>query len=192
MIIEETKRKTLLPGILKAALKLFVRKGIDGTTTKDIARAAGVAEGALYRHYRSKDEMAGELFTVNLERFTADLDRVLSEAKGARRKLEAYVSSIFREYESDPDLFYYLLVAEHKELTKQMKGLRHPGHVLEDLIRAGQAEGAFRRTDVMTLFAVAFGAVHRMCILRRYELIARPLTESAEETSVLIWTALRA
>jgi AcrR family transcriptional regulator len=192
MIIEETKRKTLLPGILKAALKLFVRKGIDGTTTKDIARAAGVAEGALYRHYRGKDEMAGELFSVNLRRFTADLDRGLSEAKGARRKLDAYVAAIFREYESDPDLFYYLLVAEHKELTKQMKGLRHPGHVLEDLIRAGQAEGVFRKTELMHLFALAFGTVHRMCILRRYELIGRPLTESADETAALVWAALRA
>lgn len=37
IIIEQSKEKTKLPGVMRAALKLFV-KGIDGTTIKDIAR----------------------------------------------------------------------------------------------------------------------------------------------------------
>lgn len=192
LIIEDDKKKTLLPGILKAALKLFVRKGIDGTTTKDIARAAGVAEGALYRHYKSKEDLAGSLFLVNLERFTKELEAVLAPVSGARRKLGAYVSAIFKEYESDPDLFYYLLLAEHKELKGYVREHRHPGHVLEDLVAAGQAEGAFRKTNHYHLVAVGLGAVHRMCILRRYGLIKVPLTDSADEIADLVWQALKA
>jgi AcrR family transcriptional regulator len=192
LIIQDEKKKTRLPGILKAALKLFVRKGIDGTTTKDIAREAGVAEGALYRHYKSKEELAGSLFIVNLTRFTTELEGKLSLVKGARRKLAVYIAAIFAEYESDPDLFYYLLLAEHKELKEYVREHRHPGHVLEGLIAEGQAEGVFRKVNPYHLVAVALGTVHRMCILRRYGLIKTPLGGASEEISGLVWQALKA
>ena len=46
----------------EAAVRLFARDGFDAATTKQIALAAGVSEGAIYRHYRSKDELAISLF----------------------------------------------------------------------------------------------------------------------------------
>ena len=45
------------PKIERAALKLFVNEGIDAATTREIASVAGVSEGALYRHYKGKDEL---------------------------------------------------------------------------------------------------------------------------------------
>ncbi|HWG86071.1 MAG TPA: TetR/AcrR family transcriptional regulator, partial [Deinococcales bacterium] len=41
--------------ILQAALRVFASKGFQRSTTKDIAREAGVAEGTLYNHFPSKD-----------------------------------------------------------------------------------------------------------------------------------------
>ena len=46
---EETQAR-----ILKAAQKLFARRGYGGTTTRDLAQAAGVAEGTLFRHFENK------------------------------------------------------------------------------------------------------------------------------------------
>ncbi|MEM9162558.1 MAG: helix-turn-helix domain-containing protein, partial [Cyanobacteria bacterium P01_F01_bin.4] len=40
--------------ILKAAQRLFARQGYGGTTTRDLAQAAGVAEGTLFRHFENK------------------------------------------------------------------------------------------------------------------------------------------
>jgi AcrR family transcriptional regulator len=47
--------------ILEAALAVFSRKGFSGTTTKDIAREAGVSEALLYRHFPSKEDLHGAL-----------------------------------------------------------------------------------------------------------------------------------
>ncbi|HEY2846554.1 MAG TPA: TetR/AcrR family transcriptional regulator [Pyrinomonadaceae bacterium] len=43
--------------ILKTAIDLFSRKGFAGTTTKEIARAAGVSEAMVFRHYAKKSDI---------------------------------------------------------------------------------------------------------------------------------------
>lgn len=43
--------------ILQAAFDLFAERGFDHTTTKDIAQRAGVAEGTVYKRYKTKDEL---------------------------------------------------------------------------------------------------------------------------------------
>ena len=48
--------------IEKAAIRLFVEQGVAGTSVRDIARAVDISEGALYRHFVSKDELVWEVF----------------------------------------------------------------------------------------------------------------------------------
>ncbi len=43
--------------LLDVATHLFSRYGLEGTTTKDIAREAGVSSGLLYHYYKSKEEL---------------------------------------------------------------------------------------------------------------------------------------
>ncbi|HLZ21845.1 MAG TPA: TetR/AcrR family transcriptional regulator [Ktedonobacterales bacterium] len=43
--------------LIETALRLFAEKGMEKTTIKDIAEAAGVAQGLLYHYYRSKDDL---------------------------------------------------------------------------------------------------------------------------------------
>src|SRR5688572_11835034 len=43
--------------ILLAAVELFSQKGFKGTTTKEIARAVGVSEAMVFRHFATKDEL---------------------------------------------------------------------------------------------------------------------------------------
>lgn len=62
--------------IAKTALRLFVERGITETTIRDIAQAAGIAEGALYLHYASKEDLAWDLFSKNFTAFTLELDHL--------------------------------------------------------------------------------------------------------------------
>ncbi|HZK55085.1 MAG TPA: TetR/AcrR family transcriptional regulator [Desulfosporosinus sp.] len=43
--------------ILEAGLKIFAQKGYNGSTTAEIARTAGVAEGTIFRHFTTKKEL---------------------------------------------------------------------------------------------------------------------------------------
>jgi TetR/AcrR family transcriptional regulator len=49
---EERRRQ-----IIEAATTLFSRKGFRGTTTREIARAVGVSEAMLFKHFATKEEL---------------------------------------------------------------------------------------------------------------------------------------
>src|SRR5687768_16626664 len=48
--------------ILDAALSLFAERGFHGTAIPDIAAAAGVAAGTIYRHFTGKDALVNVLY----------------------------------------------------------------------------------------------------------------------------------
>ncbi len=61
---EQTKER-----ILSAALELFRKKGLEGTTTKEISKQAGIAEGTLFNYFKTKEDLALYFF----QKETADL-----------------------------------------------------------------------------------------------------------------------
>ena len=64
---ERTKER-----ILAAALELFREKGLEGTTTKEVSRKAGIAEGTLFNYFKTKEDLALYFFqkeTDNLIRW---------------------------------------------------------------------------------------------------------------------------
>jgi AcrR family transcriptional regulator len=71
---EDTRTK-----ILQAGLQLFARQGYDGTTTRDLAKLAGVAEGTLFRHFANKKAILIEVATTGWVDILTDLLTELSE-----------------------------------------------------------------------------------------------------------------
>lgn len=77
----ETETRTR---ILQAAQQLFARQGYDATTTRDLARAAGVAEGTLFRHFDHKKTILIEIATQGWVEILTDLLMELSEMASYR------------------------------------------------------------------------------------------------------------
>ncbi len=53
--------------IVAAAVPLFARKGFAGTTTKELAEAAGISEALLFRHFPSKKHLYAEILRLGCE-----------------------------------------------------------------------------------------------------------------------------
>jgi len=53
--------------IVTASVPLFARKGFAGTTTKELAEAAGISEALLFRHFPSKKHLYGEILHLGCE-----------------------------------------------------------------------------------------------------------------------------
>jgi TetR/AcrR family transcriptional repressor of nem operon len=84
--------------LLKAASRLFRKRGIDGVGVADIAKEAGLTHGALYAHFPSKDVLAAEAFSYGFAGNMADTrawvgDRCLS----FQEYLDGYLSTYMRD-----------------------------------------------------------------------------------------------
>jgi AcrR family transcriptional regulator len=63
-LIEELSERELQ--IMEAALKVFSEKGFNGATTKEIAEVAGVAEGTIFRYFKTKKDLLFSLTAPNM------------------------------------------------------------------------------------------------------------------------------
>lgn len=190
-IVERAKAKTLLPKIMRAAVRLFVEKGIDGTTTKDIATKSGVSEGALYRHFKSKEELAYHLFAVHVNDFTLDLATRVAAETDFNKKIHTYISTCFEAFETERDLFTYLILSEHRELDRFPETFKHPGHVALDLVTSGQKAKVFREMDPYIGASVLVGSIIRLCIARIRNAIEHDLRQEVNNVSDSLWGALK-
>lgn len=75
-------REATRSAIVRAALGLFQTKGFDQTTTKAIARKAGVAEGTVFNYFRTKEDIA-------LHFFNEELDHAIATVRGNPRLAKA-------------------------------------------------------------------------------------------------------
>lgn len=64
--------------ILRAAVKVFARKGFYATRVSEIAKAAGVADGTIYLYFENKDDVLVSLFQDRITKLIAALEEVVA------------------------------------------------------------------------------------------------------------------
>lgn len=79
-----TKMTERQKSIVSAAVEMFAEKGYSGTSTKEIAQKAGVAEGTIFRHYKTKKDLLLAIVTPTVIKLLApmimkDLNKVLNK-----------------------------------------------------------------------------------------------------------------
>ena len=150
--------------LIEVAIDLFSRKGFGGTTTKEIAAAAGVTEAIIFRHFATKQDLYKAILDTRC--FTGDAEAWFSESKqfmaanddeGLFRALITVIIQCKRE---DPRFERLMLHAalEGNELAMMHHNqFAQPiGAQLVEYIARRQQEGAFRQFDPKAvIFAVA-------------------------------------
>jgi len=176
--------------IARTALQLFVEKGITATTIRDIASAAGIAEGTLYRHYDSKDQLAWELFSTNYLAFARELDRLQEEYDTLQDKLAAMIRQFCTFFDRDSVLFSYLLLAQHGQLKKVTPEMETAVTVLQKVIAQGIARGEAPEMEVELAAAMVLGVVLEVAVFKAYGRITQDLSELRESLVAACWRVL--
>jgi len=176
--------------ILACALRLFVERGVSQTTTRHIARAAGIAEGTLYRHFGSKDELAWEIFATNFVAFARVLERAHQPHRLLHDKLDAMVGRFCAFFDQDRTLFTYLLLSQHGHLLRVTEDMAHPVIVLRDVIADGIRRREIPGRDPDVLTAMVMGLVLQTALHRIYGRIQAPLADMADLLATSAWSVL--
>jgi AcrR family transcriptional regulator len=134
--------------LVETALRLFTDGSYHGTTTAEIARAAGVSEPILYRHFASKRD----LYLAALEHVWARTrerwERALDEASDACAAIEAIGKghvSVRSPKLQLAELWVQALgeASEDPELKRHLRShMREVHDFVANLIRRGQEQGA--------------------------------------------------
>ena len=103
---EETRNR-----ILDAALRLFSRKGFPETTMRDVAGEAGVATGAAYYYYRSKEELVLDFYLRTEEDAREVFANVIASTTDLRKRIRGIVDAKFAQFEEHRSLLTALLKA---------------------------------------------------------------------------------
>ena len=134
--------------IEQAAIQLFVEKGVDATSVRDIARAVDISEGALYRHFDSKDELVWDVFERHYVEFAGRLESLAHAETTARGKLAAMIRGFCHAHDEDPTLFRFLLFVQHGQLSKLAPGSPTPVDAVRAVIaQRDRVEGDSRATS---------------------------------------------
>lgn len=176
--------------IARTALHLFVEKGITETTIRDIAKAAGVAEGTLYRHFESKDQLAWELFSTNYLAFARELDRLQEGYDTLQDKLAAMIRQFCTFFDREPVLFSYLLLAQHAQLKKVTPEMQTAVTVLQKVIAQGMAKGEVPEMDVELAAALVLGVVLQVAVFKAYNRINQDLSQLSDTLVAACWRVL--
>jgi AcrR family transcriptional regulator len=140
--------------IRRAALRCFARAGVDGSTTRDIAREMGLTEGALYRHFASKDEIARSVFEECAGKLVARLEGGIAGARGFAARVEAAVRAFF-EFAAEDEASFRLLAHDHfSKLGLVRAGTRLPKDVIVDLCRSAPASLALEEPVLAAAFVI--------------------------------------
>jgi len=158
----EASRKHLLA----AAIDCFARFGYQGTSIDRIARHAGVTKGALYYHFRDKEELLFEAVSARVGEFE---QRVLADV-GPGDDTMASLSRVidacfFTATVSNHRRFIMTLMIEALDTNPQLSAkfqriLRRMRFFLADIVRRGQQAGRVRAdVDPVDAAAVIAGAI---------------------------------
>jgi AcrR family transcriptional regulator len=94
--------------ILRAAMKLFADRGLDGTSIRDIARESGYTNPALYKHFGGKEELALHLFETCHQRLWTKCQAAIVAGATFHDKLEGYIGQVLELADEHPDAMAFL------------------------------------------------------------------------------------
>src|SRR5215472_3423434 len=79
--------------ILESALNLFRERGFDETTMRDIAAAAGVATGAAYYYFRSKEELVMAFYVRTADEARGLIPAQLGHSRDLGKRIHAIIDT---------------------------------------------------------------------------------------------------
>ncbi|MFM9265996.1 TetR/AcrR family transcriptional regulator [Tychonema sp. BBK16] len=151
----ETKKR-----ILQAAQKLFARSGYDGTTTRELATAAGVAEGTLFRHFDNKKAILIEVATEGWVELLTDLLTELSEMGSYKAVAQVMRRRMLNIRENSDMMRVCFLEAQfHPDLRDkiQLEVIGKMSVVAEAFFETAMQKGVYRKMNPKIVAQVFLG-----------------------------------
>jgi TetR/AcrR family fatty acid metabolism transcriptional regulator len=158
--------------IIEAATKRIDEHGIQDLTIKTLAADLNLSEAALYRHFKSKNEILLGLLTYFIEEMKGRLDVILSNKdRSPSELLKDLFDSQLKTFVQKPSvvsvIFSESIFQFNKELSSTVSSMMElmQNHI-ESIVKKGQANGSFSKmVGVSTTTTIIMGGM-RITVLK--------------------------
>ncbi|MCK8604304.1 TetR/AcrR family transcriptional regulator [Desulfoferrobacter suflitae] len=157
--------------IARAALGLLATHGLQGLNIKRVAQRIGMVPSAIYRHFKSKEEILDAVLGLIEERLVGNVQAVCEESADSLERLRLLLMhhiQLIRENEAVPRVVF----SEEVGFGDPAKKSRLYGIIsrylqeVEEILRRGQKEGAIRaELDPATVAVMFLGLIQPAAIL---------------------------
>lgn len=160
---EEVSARSGQVALLVAALEAFSEVGYHGTTTRDIARRAGMSSAAIYTHYKAKSDLLYELVraahTLLLRKMQEVTDGVGDPTARVGELVRTHVAFHAVLHTATRVANYELQALPAKQRREVVQLRQRIETVMRDALQAGADAGQFRVEDleVATILALSVG-----------------------------------
>jgi AcrR family transcriptional regulator len=131
--------------LVRAALELFTTQGYHASTTPEIASKAGVAEGTIYRHFASKEQLFNEIYRAGVRLFVT-IVRETQVTLPVPERLERIAAGWRDIALKNPHVVQLVLVSRVKNLLdpRSRDAAKELRDEVEKLIASGKSAGLVR------------------------------------------------
>jgi TetR/AcrR family transcriptional regulator len=154
--------------IIKAATKIFARKGFHQAKMDDIAEAAKVAKGTLYYNYAGKSKLFAATVTAGMEEIMDKISRDLESDLPFMEHFRLLISNTIRIYLKNKEVIRIyvneLSSGIDKEALAEIKKVRRRFlRFVTDTLQAGQEMGYLKPLHRQISATVLVGMVDALC-----------------------------
>jgi len=108
------KSKNTEQKIIDAATELFLEKGVDRTSVREIATKAGINLALMNYYFRSKENLFDAIFTMLVDKHTRQLIKILDSDMELETKIVNYVEAYIDMLSENPLLVSFVMAIVHR------------------------------------------------------------------------------
>ena len=159
----ERNKEANRQAILDAAQKIFLERGYEGVTIRDVIGATDLASGTFYNYFRTKEEVLRALVEEQIQSLTAQLQGVRRQARSLDEFVHGAYLAAFTRIAQDPVLYHLMMRNEAAVRSLYAEGVMGVStKALRDDIDDAIRRGIMPALDANYLAAALFGAGYEM------------------------------
>lgn len=160
----EREKQILRQTMLDAAKQLFLAKGYDGLSMRQVAEQIGYTPTTIYLYFEDKDDLLFAVVDQVYDQFTADLQRAYDSTDDARARLRALAEAYVTFGWQNPEAYQVMFMQRPDFLLRWKAGTKQPRAtsllILKQAVQHAQDAGVVRVGNLDAISDVYWAAVH--------------------------------
>ncbi|MCT8977418.1 TetR/AcrR family transcriptional regulator [Clostridium sp. CX1] len=179
--------------IILGAVEIIDRLGLQGLSTKELAKNQGVTEGALYKHFKSKDEIILAVIEYYSHYDDVIIETIKIKELKSKEAIRFFIQSFAQYYENYPAItaIYnsYEFFRQNNDAFEKIKSISNSrSNFIAELVEEGKKSGEFSiELDGEMLSAVILGLFRETVMKWRMNECKFSLQEKVSSTLEMVF-----